>query len=190
MTPRQRLLGSLAAFALLAVSCSGSSDTSSDLLDNTADGLSVQPVDDGIQTDDGGSEPTVSAIPITYFDGSTGTLADFAGRPTVVNFFASWCAPCRAELPHFESTFKTWGDEVNFVGIATNDDRANALDLIEETGITFQILDDPNQELFFALDGFSMPTTVFLDADGSVVETRVGVILEEELETKVADLAA
>lgn len=189
MTHRRRLLGLLVAFALLAVACSGSSNSSSDLLDNTGDGLSVQPVDDGIETDDG-SDTAVSAIPITYFDGTTGTLADFSGRPTVVNFFASWCAPCRAELPHFESTFKTWGDEVNFVGIATNDDRTNALDLIEETGITFEILDDPNQELFFALDGFSMPTTIFLDADGSVVETRVGVILEEELETKVADLAA
>jgi len=177
----------LVAFLLLAA-CTAS-DPSTSVLDDGQSGFSLQPADDGVEVDSD-ADTAPNQLVLNYFDGTSGTLDDLRGKPTVVNFFASWCAPCRAELPHFETTFQEFGTEVNFLGVATNDDRANANELIDDTGISFPVADDPNQELFFALDGFSMPTTVFINADGTVASTRVGVILAGELDTTVTELAA
>lgn len=174
---------------LLIVAACTSSDPAETVFAEDQSGFALQPADDGVEVEPEDGE-NANQLLLDYFDGTTGTLDDLQGQPTVINFFASWCAPCRAELPHFEETFQEFGSEVNFVGVATNDDRANASELIDDTGISFPVVDDPNQELFFALNGFSMPTTVFLNADGTVVSTRVGIILADELDTTVTELAS
>lgn len=123
----------------------------------------------------------IAGIEFPLADGSTATLADYQGRPAVVNFFAAWCPPCRAEMPDFETVHQATRDEVAFVGISHDLNEAEWLDLVDETGVTFDTGFQPEQELFIAIDGIGMPTTIFLDADGTIVHTHAGVVNSEIL---------
>ncbi len=119
-------------------------------------------------------------------DGETSTLADFRGEPLVVNFFASWCAPCRAELPEFEEVHKANLDAgVRFVGISHDIDEATWRTFVSETEITFETVYQPQEDIWRALDGKGMPTTVFLSEDGTVMETWGGILSAELLQEKI-----
>lgn len=135
------------------------------------------------ETADGDDElaSQIAEIGFPLADGSTATLADYEGRPVVVNFFAAWCPPCRAEMPDFETVHQATKDEIAFVGISHDLNDADWLDLVDETGVTFDTGFQPEQELFIAIDGIGMPTTMFLDADGTIVHTHAGVVNTEIL---------
>ncbi len=109
-------------------------------------------------------------------DGSSTDLAAFTGRPVVVNFFASWCAPCKAEMPDFETVHKEYAGRVTFVGIATQDSLAKATEVVQQTGVTYSIGLDPDGLLFTKSGGLGMPTTVILTADGKVADTHSGAL--------------
>ena len=115
------------------------------------------------------------------FDGEPVTFAGFSDRPVVLNFFASWCPTCIAELPDFETVSQNLAADVQFLGLATQD-RAEASDeLVESTGITFPIGRDPDGAIFSIFQGLGMPTTVFINADGTVAEVHTGVLNVESL---------
>lgn len=114
-------------------------------------------------------------------NGTEGTLADFEGEPLVVNFFASWCAPCRAELPDFQEVHVAAEDRVQFVGISHDIDESSWLALIDETGLTFPTRFQPEQEIWESLNLFGMPATAFISADGEVLYTFSGILDQETL---------
>ncbi len=131
---------------------------------------------------DGELAGAISEIEFELADGTTTTLADYRGQPTVVNFFAAWCPPCRAELPDFETVFQARRDEIAFVGISHDLVESDWLDLVDETGVTFDTGFQPNQELFVAIDGVGMPTTMFLDGDGTITHVHSGIVNTEILD--------
>jgi cytochrome c biogenesis protein CcmG, thiol:disulfide interchange protein DsbE len=110
------------------------------------------------------------------FDGSTASMADYEGRPVVVNFWASWCPPCVAEMPDLETVHQEFADEVAFLGINTQDTPDAATDLAERTGVTYDLAHDPDGQLFQAFGGFGMPTTLFVSADGLITERHTGIL--------------
>ena len=114
-----------------------------------------------------------------YFDGSEGSFADFDGRPVVINFFASTCAPCVREMPEFERSFATYGDDVAFLGLNHRETVEDGRTVAEATRVTYPLASDPDGSLLAAFDGLAMPTTVLLDADGNVMYSR-SVVLDEE----------
>jgi thiol-disulfide isomerase/thioredoxin len=107
-------------------------------------------------------------------DGSASTLAQFEGQPIVLNFFASWCPPCVAELPEFEEVSREVADEVQFVGVSTDFQQDAWLRLVEDTGVTYPTFFQPSSALYLATESPSMPTTVFLDDEGKVAFTHAG----------------
>jgi thiol-disulfide isomerase/thioredoxin len=120
-------------------------------------------------------------------DGVPATLADTAaGRPLVVNFFASWCGPCEAEMPDFEAVSQAAGDQVTFLGLAVNDTADAARSIIDATGVTYPWGLD-SESLLVEFDGIGMPTTVFFGPDGEYLESHVGVLTAAELEAKLAE---
>jgi thiol-disulfide isomerase/thioredoxin len=126
-------------------------------------------------------------------EGLTGgeiALADYAGRPVVVNFFASFCAPCVQEMPAIEALKQEVGDGAVFVGVATNDDVDDALDLVDRTGVTWELARDPRGDFMNAVGGVVLPTTVVVDADGGVVWVRSGELDDGELRELRDQLAA
>ena len=151
------MLAALAAASLLAGGC-GSSDAT--LVGNPAPGFELGDVREG-------------APPIS--------LASFRGKPVVLNFWASWCAPCKDEMPAFERVHRRVGDRVAFLGVDGNDSRRLALALIEETGVTYPSVYDPDDTLYRRYKLLGRPVTVLVDPDGEVVASRSGRLEEEEL---------
>ncbi len=115
-------------------------------------------------------------------DGETVDLASLRGQPAVLNFFASWCAPCREELPAFQAVNDELGDRVTFVGINSGetDDEA-ARELLADTGVTFLVGLGDDGSILQEVGGTVMPTTALLDPDGHLVLKHPGDLTEEEL---------
>ncbi len=117
-------------------------------------------------------------------------LAGHSGRPLVINFFASWCAPCRAELPDLAKAHAQYGDQVDFVGVDFQEaSEAAAAQLLFETGITYPIMEDPEGALLEELGNLpAMPTTIFVSADSIIVERHHGLILSEQLTERIEEI--
>lgn len=137
----------------------------------------------------GEGEDTVGrAAPVaTYdtFDDTEASVADYAGKPLVVNFFASWCVPCVRELPDFEQVHQDLGDQVAFLGLNMQDSVTQGQDLVDETGITYDVGRDPDGSLLAQFGGVAMPTTVLVDADGTIVRVLSGATSQSELRTAI-----
>ena len=134
------------------------------------------------------SGPPAPATRFAYFDGSDGSLASYAGRPLVVNFWASWCPSCVAELSAaFVPVQERFGDEVAFLGLNLQDERSRALQFVEETGALFDLAEDPQGLLYTELGGLGMPFTVFVSADGRILEKHNGPLTESQLTDLVAE---
>lgn len=123
----------------------------------------------------------------TTFDGESVLLSSLAGRPLVVNFFASTCVPCIREMPAFEEVFQEVGAEVGFLGLAVQDRPEDALELVDETGVTYPTALDDDGSVINALGGTLLPTTALLDADGELVTTHLGALDADELRKLLAD---
>lgn len=98
------------------------------------------------------------------------------GRPTVVNLWASWCAPCVREMPLLEQTSRRAGDAVRFVGVDTQDERDSAAGLLLQTGVRYPQFDDPDGTVRSAARAFGLPVTLVFDKDGREVARRFGEI--------------
>lgn len=121
------------------------------------------------------------------FDGETVRLSQFQGTPVVLNFWASWCPQCVAEMPDFERVHQELADRVQFVGVNQSDNKAAAEDLAEETGVTYLLTSDPTGQIFRAFGGAGMPTTVFIDGDGSVRDVVTGQLTQDQLEDRIEE---
>jgi cytochrome c biogenesis protein CcmG/thiol:disulfide interchange protein DsbE len=120
-------------------------------------------------------------VEMTDFGGERFALADFGGTPVVLNFWASWCPNCVAEMPDFERVHQDLEGQVAFLGVNQRDSRSAADDLAEETGVTYRLARDPAGRVYDAFGGTGMPTTAFIDADGNVVDVVVGQLSESQL---------
>ena len=97
----------------------------------------------------------------------TGRIAGLRGTPIVVNKWASWCGPCRAEFPYFQAAAKRLGERVAFVGLNAGDNRDNAEKFLRSFPLPYPSLEDPNEKAAFALGASSnFPVTLFYDARG------------------------
>lgn len=171
-----RLGALLFVFALVAAACGGATtETAGQDESQTADGSQTEvPAGDNFNEQVSFSYETV--------DGEIVEFADLApGQPVVLNFFASWCATCVAELPDFETVSQNFADDVQFFGLSVQDGPALSAELIERTGITFPTGVDLPGEIFLGFGGLGMPTTVFINADGSVADVHTGVLTVDSL---------
>lgn len=109
------------------------------------------------------------------------SLARYRGQPVVVNFWASWCVPCRREMPGFQAVHQQLGDRVAFIGVNHQDDRAGALDLMAETGVRYPSGYDPKGAVAADYGFVGLPTTLFISAEGRLLERRSGEIGRADL---------
>jgi len=136
----------------------------------------------------GGDEgETLPAIEITELTtGETARLDEIEG-PAVVNLWATWCAPCRAEIPDFEEVHRVRGDEVRFVGINVGEDPERAVEFIDEVGATYDQFLDEIGEVSTELRATSMPVTVVINADGVVTTRHLGPLDQDGLNEAIEE---
>ena len=116
------------------------------------------------------------------------SLASLRGRPVVVNFWASWCVPCRKEMPALEAVDRQGRGRVAFVGVNDQDGRRAALEFVAETQVSYPSGYDPEGKVAASYGLFGLPTTLFISAQGRLLERRTGAITQQELRTTIARL--
>jgi thiol-disulfide isomerase/thioredoxin len=122
--------------------------------------------------------PDVELVPLA--GGAPIQLSDVEG-PAVVNLWATWCAPCRAEIPDFEEVHQERSDEVTFVGINVGEDGDRAAAFIDDVGATYDQFLDSEGFVVTELNATAMPVTLVLDADGEVVVRHLGPLDQDGL---------
>lgn len=145
------------------------------------------PPSTALQPTSGERAPDIE-LPLVVDPERTIDLRDVTGRPVVLNFWASWCVPCRREMPTFQAAHERLAGQVAFIGINHQDRREDALDLLAETGVTYPIGYDPAGDVARAYGLFGMPTTVFISAGGEILARRTGELDADELERTIEDL--
>ena len=119
-------------------------------------------------------------------------LGDLRGKPAIVNFFASWCGPCRSEMPHFDEAYRMYGEQISFLMVDLcaygNDTMENARAMVEAGGWSFPVCYDTQGEAVTAYAIRSMPTTIFLSADGTLVGKRIGAMTQAQLLQEIEGL--
>jgi len=131
----------------------------------------------------------VPAIPLRSFDGRDVQLIDLRGQVVVVNFWGSWCIPCREEAPALERVWQaTRGGDVQFVGVNVREAENDALNFIREQRVSYLNLLDPAGQLAIELGLTGIPETYFVNRDAKLVRRWVGPIGDDRLRSLVAEL--
>ncbi|MDD4797314.1 MAG: TlpA disulfide reductase family protein [Eubacteriales bacterium] len=152
---------------------------------------SAAPADD--QTDD--ADNSVPAPDFTVLDtqGNSVKLSDYFGRPIVLNFWASWCPPCKGEMPDFQTVFEEMGTDVQFLMVNMTDGSRETVDtakaFLDTSGYTFPVLFDTQQDAAYQYGVSSIPTTLFIDTDGNVVAGAEGAVDEATLRKGIGMIA-
>ena len=109
------------------------------------------------------------------------SLSDYAGKPVIVNFFASWCEPCQQETPLLASWYKRQHGHVVLLGLDENDTTAAALKFANAKGVSYPIGFDPQVTVALAYNVDGLPQTFFLNAQHRIVDHVLGAVTEAEL---------
>lgn len=170
-------LGSQYAPDQLAVE---STPVPADTAESTADSGDTQ------QTAEDAEAQRTAAPDFTAYDadGNAVQLSDYFGKPLVLNFWASWCGPCKSEMPAFQQAYEQ-EDGVQFLLVNMTGGRetqADAEALLEEEGYTFPVLFDLDLDAAMTYGVTALPTTYFLDAEGNLVAWAQGAINEQTLQ--------
>ena len=134
-----------------------------------------QPAPDFTVYDAEGNEITLSAL--------------MDGKPTVLNFWASWCGPCRSEMPHIQEAYERLGGEVSFVMINMTDGQRetqeSAEEYMAESGWTFPIYFDSDYDAAMTYGAYSLPQTYFIGAEGRLIAAARGSMSAEVLQSGI-----
>lgn len=152
----------------------------------------------------GGSEAEAAAdftMPLysgaEHFGGATEiSFSDLEGRPVVINFWAPLCPPCRAEMPHFQEVweeFQAEGSDAMVLGIDVGSftllgDRPQSVEFLETIDLTYPVGEAQDRSIIMDYGVQGMPTTVFINADGTVHRTWVGAITKGQLDEVIDDM--
>ena len=140
-------------------------------------------VSETVPTEATGTEPPrIKAPDFTVYDadGNGVKLSDYFGKPIVLNFWASWCGPCKMEMPDFNEKSQELEGKVQFLMVNMTDGSRETVEtasaFIEEQGYTFPVFFDTASEAAYTYGAYSLPTTYFIDAEGYAIAQATGAI--------------
>lgn len=120
------------------------------------------------------------------YDGNEVKLSDLKGKPVVLNFWASWCGPCKSEMPDFDEIYQEYKGKISFMMVNLTDGVQETMDsakqYVEGQGYSFPVYFDTKSEGAIAYGVYSIPTTFFIDANGDVVAYASGALSREGLQ--------
>lgn len=131
-------------------------------------------------TDQGGGK-LAPPLPPHALIGESPTIADLRGKPAAVNFWASWCGPCKDEVPELERLYRSLHGEARLVSVDYTDDPDSARKFIRKYGLTYPVLSDPDGIYADRYGLHGVPTTAILDSQGRLLELLTGPQTEASL---------
>jgi peroxiredoxin len=121
--------------------------------------------------------------------GNNVQLSSFRGKKAVVvNFWATWCPPCREEFPAFEDIFADNKDELELLGVNLQESEKSINNFLLEIPVTFNLLLDPTKKVKELYNVFTQPVTYFINKEGIIVDKKFGPMTEKEIEEKFGKL--
>ena len=156
------------------------------ILSNSEDKKTV--VNDSVDEESGARQMTATDFELELLDGDTMRLSDTKGKITIINFWASWCDPCKMEAPHLQKFYEENKDRVEILGVnVTDQDTMKQIrGFVSAYDITFPVLLDETGDVSIMYGAFTIPTTIFLNADGEIVQQFVGP-MDEDFLNEVVD---
>lgn len=114
---------------------------------------------------------------LSDLQGQPVTLSELRGRPVVINFFATWCAPCRIEMPLLQAVYEHYGaDGLVVIGVDTQEPLILVQEFVNLRGVTFPVVIDPTGQVVEGYRARAYPTSIFIDATGVVTDVHRGVL--------------
>ncbi len=164
------LLPVLTALVLLALACQSKEEESPDTSSITSES----------------KEQIAPDFSLKSFDGREVKLSDLRGKPVVLNFWASWCGPCRLELPILEKMWQIYKDDgVVFLGVNVMDIQDEARVFIDNFGLSYTNLENPSGDIASKYGAVALPVTFFIDKEGKIRDKNFGGFLGEEGEKEL-----
>ena len=118
-------------------------------------------------------------------NGNAYKLSEFEGKPVVLNFWASWCGPCKSEMPEFETAYQTYGDNIHFLMVNLTDGYQESVEsakgFIEKNGYTFPVYYDTSYDAAKTYSVYAVPVTYFIDEEGCIIAWGNGALSAEKL---------
>jgi len=122
-------------------------------------------------------------------DGQTVRLSDFRGKAVLLNFWATWCPPCRQEMPDLEKAYQKYKDQgVVFLGIDMQEDQGTVKQFVQQNGYGWIFAVDSSGQVADTYQAAAIPTSYFIDRDGVIRDTQIGAIPPSLLEAKLAKI--
>ena len=120
-------------------------------------------------------------------EGEEVSLSDFIGKPVILNFWASWCGPCKSEMPEFEAAYQKYREEIQFMMVNLTDGSRETVETAAEyiagEGYTFPVFFDTESDAAISYGATSIPVTYFVDAEGHLVAYGSGALSGEILQS-------
>jgi peroxiredoxin len=128
------------------------------------------------------------AFELTGLSGEQIQLEDYRGQVVLLNFWATWCAPCRLEMPTLQSRADQFSDKLAVVAVNNAEDPAKVQSFVDELSLSFDVLFDPQAEIqqLYRVRGY--PTTYLIDAEGIIRVQKIGLLTEGELDDFLQEL--
>ena len=177
-----------AMFAYRYLSDKVTPDTGGSLLDRVTE--TADTVKTGIESSDAGDTAQSDVFPAMDFtvydiDRNPVKLSDFFGKPILINFWATWCPPCKSELPDFDRVYADYGEDVVFMMVNMTDGSRDTVEsasaFTADNGYSFPVYYDCDLNAAYTYGASSIPMTVLIGADSNIVGGQVGVLTEEQL---------
>lgn len=152
----------------------------------------IEPIDpNAIGWSVGSQAPEIQLLDVK---GNPVRLSEFRGQPVLVNFWATWCAPCRIEMPIMETKYRAHKDTHGFVILAVDVKDDSGMDAVrtflDELNLTFPVLLDKDGDASIAYNVLGLPTSIFIDRRGVIRATRVGAMSESYMDDQLQIILA
>ena len=128
-------------------------------------------------------------LQLTDLDGHPVSADQLRGRPVLLNFWATWCIPCRAEMPEIEHEARLFGNKVAIVGVDEAEDAPTIRSFVAEIGVTYTIWRDPNSQVDSLLHGSGLPYSIFLDKQGVARRVFLGQMNRQYVDDRLRELS-